>query len=426
MPQVILTACVAIAAVVAFVRLPALHPAVLVLFPWALTLGLFQVDLLSYRPLSTSTALLIGACLATFAVGSLVGDRLGEKDRQASSRGGAQIDIERAAAVICVLAACGLLLFLAQVATRFGARAALVADPHVRLAVGGGATQFTIKYIYLAFAAAALCGMAAAGAASARRRWSWAACAVASVSAEYFSTGRSNILLAALMACVGWAVTRGSLSRRHLAAAAAAIGVVALVSFFAVGALLGKTAGASDLFSYENVFATHPWLKQLALPYQYLTAPVGGLNIVADISPEFGRAHGCATLSVGCSAGRRLGLPMQPEPQLTAFTAPPSTENTFTAFYDPVIDVGPWLAPLMMAAFGLAAGRLWARTRVSWTAVGVYSVWAAVLAYSTVENTLLQSYVVGASVCIAAALFAARRWRIAGGHGYSEATDHYP
>lgn len=400
----------AVAAAAALWRLGPFHPATLWLGPWALATALFAMKALPYRELSTPTVLIIAGWSALFCAGTLLAASLW--DRQTGRAGGRHVrswlarraiaeprHVSSAAALAAALAAAGLLVFLAQVASIYGLRSAIVSDAYVRIAISEGATAYTIKYIYIAFAAATLAGLAAGRATSGRSRRVWIALAVVMVAIQYFSTGRSNILLAAVMASVAYFLADPhAVSRTRILRVAGVIAIVSVVVFLGMGSLLGKSFDASDVRTFDNAFLRHEALQPLALPYQYVTAPVPAFDVVRRVTPDNGRG-GCMTLRPACSVGQRLGLPTTPEPSLTGFTGGPSAWNTFTALYAPLVDAGPLLGSLIILAEGLLFGVLWAMARGgSVYAVSTYAVMSAAIVYSTVENTMLQPHLIGAAL----------------------------
>src|SRR5207247_4787026 len=82
--------------------------------------------------------------------------------------------IERAALPAAALPGLLLVAFLVQTASRYGLRATLVSSPRVRHAIGSGDVAATIKFVYAAIAAVALCAMAAGGSSTQASRIRWA------------------------------------------------------------------------------------------------------------------------------------------------------------------------------------------------------------------------------------------------------------
>lgn len=386
-------------ALLCFRRLGLLHPATLWLMPWAVMTMLLAMQALPYRGLTASTAAVIAIWTTVFCAGTLIAPRM-LRERFPPDAGAADASgLGLAAALACALAATGLAAFLVQVAATHGLRAAIVSDADVRLDIGAGATPYTIKYIYFAFAASALAAVAAGRAASPRARWTWILVAVLMIGLQYFSTGRSNLFLAAVMACSGYALAAARpISRLRTALAVAAVGIMTAAAFVGMGSLLGKSFENSEIATYDNVFVRHDVLRPAALPYQYVTAPLPAFDILRQVTPEAGRG-GCRTLSPLCSIGRRVGVPVSPEPSLTGYTADPGAWNTFTALYGPLVDGGPLLGTLIVVALGSLFGLLWAWVRSgSVYALVAYAVMSSALVYSTVENTLLQPHLVGAAL----------------------------
>lgn len=415
MADVALAAGLACAAAIALRRLTFLHPATLWLAAWALAMMLFALRALPYHRLSTTTLFIIGGWSALFCVGTLLGSRLGNVHVPPHWTHRFQADshhLAPAAALAATIAVAGLGAFLLQVASSYGWRAAIVSDPQVRLAIADGATPYTIKYIYFAFAAAALAGLTAGRATCSATRMAWIAVAIAMIGSQYFSTGRSNILLAAVMACIAYFLSDPrAITRRRVLLVAGGVGASTLLIFLGMGSLLGKSFEASDVQTFDNTFARHEALQPLALPYQYVTAPLPAFDVVRRVTPGMGRGA-CQTLSPMCAIGRTLGLRMSPEPSLTGFTKAPASWNTFTALYSPLVDAGPVLGALIILAEGVFFGLLWASARTgSIYAMGAYAAMSSAVAYSTVENTLLQPHLIGAALIVIVLTAAAARFQ---------------
>jgi hypothetical protein len=422
--DIALAAGLAVALAFAVRRFTIFHPAALWLAAWTFAAALFALAALPYRELSTATLLIVVGWTALFCLGAMLGSwaRIAEVlSRRCEPQPPDKQHVEIAAGMACTLALLGLGAFLVQVATTYGVRAAFVSDANVRLAIADGATHFTIKYIYVAFAAGALSGVAAARATTRATRNRWIAAALVMIATQYFSTGRSNLLLAALMACMAYFIaTPQPIDWRRLTLVGAAVGASTLLVFVGMGSLLGKSFAASDVRTFDNAFVRHDELRSLALPYQYVTAPLPAFDVIRSATPVTGRG-GCQTLSAACAIGQKLGLPVAPEPSLTGSTGAPAAWNTFTALYAPMVDGGPVFGGLIIFAEGVLFGLLWAAAwRGSFYAMSAYATTSAAVAYSTVENTLLQPHLVGAAlvavILIAAAarvqpLASARGWR---------------
>lgn len=408
-------------------RLTILHPATLWLTAWAFASALFAVRALPYHQLSTATVLIIAGWSTLFCLGAILGASgrvVGAVARRSSRSSPSLRHLQIAAVLASALALAGLAAFILQVAAGYGLRAAVVSDANVRLAIAEGATQITIKYIYFAFAASALAAMAAARAASVAARRAWVAVALVMIASQYFSTGRSNLLLAAVMACIAYLIASPRrVDTRRLMLAAAGVGVSTLAVFLGMGSLLGKSFDASDVRTFDNTFVRSEPIQPLALPYQYVTAPLPAFDVISGATPATGRGA-CQTLSPLCSLGQKLGLPVEPEPSLTGFTGAPAAWNTFTALYAPMVDGGRLLGGLIIFAEGLLFGLLWGAVRAgSLYAAGAYATTSAAVVYSTVENTLLQPHLVGAALIAVVLIASAVRIEpLASGRGWRWAT----
>lgn len=394
-----LALCLVCAAILSIRRLGVLHPATLWLAAWAAATTLLTLPALPYVPLSLAAVAIIAAWSAAFCAGTLIGSHRRVTVCFAQRLRRDHSDVALAAALGIALALAGLGSFLVQTAASYGLHAALVSDINVRLAIGAGETPVTIKYIYFAFAAAALAGVAAGSATKTPERRRWLGVAAFAIGMQYFSTGRSNIFLAAVIACMGYLlVAARPLSRRQAIAVGGGIVALALAVFVGMGSLLGKSFDNSDLRTFDNAFVRHDVLRPLALPYQYLTAPLPGFDAVRSVTPATGRGA-CMTLSPVCAVGAKIGLPVSSEPGLAGFTRPPNSWNTFSALYAPLVDAGPWLGALIMFAEGLLFGLLWGLLRLGWIhALVAYAVMASAVLYSTIEGTLLQPHLVGAAI----------------------------
>lgn len=387
------------AAVLSLRRLGVLHPGSLWLIAWAAATGLLAMQGLPYRGLTATTAVVIAAWTTVFYGGTLIVSRVLRLRSRPHAETSDPNALRLAAALAVALALAGLTAFLIEVAGLHGLRAALVSDAAVRLDIGAGATPYTIKYIYVAFAASTLAAVVAGRAVSRRVRWTWILIAAAMIGLQYFSTGRSNLFLAAIMACSGYALAASSpISWQRMTLVAASVGVVTAGAFVGMGSLLGKSFENSEVATYDNVFVRHELLQPAALPYQYVTAPLPAFDVLRQVTADEGRG-GCRTLSPLCSIGRTLGMPVTPEPSLVGFTAEPGSWNTFTALYGPLVDGGLALGTLIVLALGVLFGLLWA-----WVSSGSiyalvgYAVMSSAVVYSTVENTLLQPHLVGAAL----------------------------
>ena len=154
------------AAVIAYARLPFLHPAQLWLTPWSIVALLYSLDLLPYVRLSTATVILVVSGSAAFIGGTVLGGRLVGRLRAGDSSPAARDGDDPSLAYVapggcpccrryvrpagCVLDASVSLVWIL--------RQALLSSQDVRFALGEGTAALTIKYIYFAFAASSLCG----------------------------------------------------------------------------------------------------------------------------------------------------------------------------------------------------------------------------------------------------------------------------
>lgn len=353
-----------------FWRLPALHPAQLWTIPWALAASLYLLDLLPYPMLSGTTAFIVSAASLAFVASAVGGELLARHTLIARHR--LRLDLEprpdqirRAAALAVALTGILLAAFLSQVALRYGVHAAIISSSTVRNAIEAGSLAITIKYVYLAIAATALCAVAASSATKSNSRRRWATAGTASVASLYFSTGRSTIVAAAIVGVVTYVLARGwRPSRVQFAAGVALIGVLALLVFSIGGALIGKTfANNAQLQAVPSVFREHRWISDLALPYQYASAPISALDTLVANAPVWGSTHGCASLSEACRILARLGVDVRGVSRIRPFTAEPVAWNTYTALDAPILDGGLTLAVPIVAAVGFLMGALWAFAR---------------------------------------------------------------
>lgn len=412
-----LAACLGALGVVAtagLVFLPPLHPGQIWSFVWFAAVGLFSLGLLPYRALGSSTVWLIAAGSAAFILGTLVPKRLLGRplEKLSESTTVPSHVIVRAATAGCVLTAFTLVCFLVQVASAYGLRSALVTSPEVRTAVQTGETSLTIKYVYIALCAAALAGAAAAVSEPGRARLRWIACALGAVLATYFATGRSTLVVAAVIALVAYALSRPSaLSRRELLLGGGGVIVLAVSVLIVGGNVIGKTFESSEISTIRSTFTDRPALSALALPYQYASAPIAGLDVQMDALGSVERTDGCATVEWACTLLSRAGFDAKPYPRIRPFTLPPLKWNTYTALDAPLLDGGPWLVPVVIGAFGFIMGTLW--TLASFGAVGgriLYAILTPAVLTSTGSNNFTAPYLVGAAALSVILLVAFSRW----------------
>lgn len=393
-------------------RLPALHPAQLWTIPWALAASLFAARLLPYKSLDVITALLIVGGTAAFVSGSLVGERalarhLGPKGTLSASP---ESPASHSLAADLAFAALTLTLsaFIAQIIRGFGVRAALISSPEVRLAIGGGATPVTIKYVYFAFAAVALCTLAGAREQERGGSRRWIVAAILAGCSMYFATGRSNIVLALLIGLLTWGMARPkSITRSQVAITLGAVLIIGLLVFSIGGAIIGKTFSANEVSTIDSVFTRHKSLSILAVPYEYASTPIAGLQREVELSSTWGQGHGCATLAFVCQIIRRAGVPVEPEPAIRAATKAPLRWNTYTGLDYWLIDGGLALMAPIAFAFGAMVGGLWTAARsMHASAIILYAIFSSTLLFSAYQNSFLAPHIVGSAVIGMSALLA--------------------
>lgn len=421
------------------VRLPLFHPAQLWSIPWAVWTTLYAVHLLPYKPMRLATALLILGSTAAFVGGILLAERFGRGKRLPSTKlwcdrpqwtlpkvgevqaanGRARKAVTYAALIAALLALLLFLAFIVQASQSFGLKDALISTPEVRLAIGTGAFAVTIKYLYFSFASVAIAACAAGLASGRVQRYRWIALAAAVGATTYFSTGRSNVVIATIIGLVAYALGRARpISLRHLATAGTLLCVFGLAIFLGVGSLLGKTFENSEIATMQTPFTDHPALSQFALPYEYASAPIAALNERVTISSTWGRARGCATLFSLCGTLSAVGVDVQPEPRIRPFTGRPLPWNTYTALEAPLIDGGYALAVPILGLLGLLVGLLWRAVKAgSLLALLAYSLLTPALVLTYGKNSFFEPYVVGA-ILLSLLLIAGGAWlasRITGG-----------
>jgi oligosaccharide repeat unit polymerase len=391
-------------------RLPPLHPAQLWAVPWALGCALFAARLLPYRPMHMATAAVILGATSAFIMGSLLGERVvpawGHRWTEQGSTADQRSEIPLAARLAFAALALTLAAFLAQIIRNFGMRAALISSGEVRLAIGAGATPITIKYVYFALAAVALSTLAAVWAPNDRAGRRWLAAAVAADLSMYFATGRSNMILALLIALLIWGVARPrSITRARVLATLGAVALVGLVVFTLGGAIIGKTFSANQVSTIDSVFTRHSSLSVLAVPYEYLSAPIAGLQRQVDLSHTWGEGQGCATLAFVCQILRRGGLGVQPEPAIRAATRAPLSWNTYTGLDFWLIDGGLALMALIAFLFGTFMGGLWAAARSGQThMIVLYAIFGSTLMFSAYQDSFFAPHIIGSAGIALAAL----------------------
>lgn len=402
--------------VLAFRRRNVLHPAVLWLAPWTAAVTLFALHLLPYRALGATAALLLALATLSFLLGLWLGaraeDRLPPRLTGPPPRRLPQETLAAAATLAGVALALSLLVFLGHVASRFGVRAALVSNPDVRRAIGAGEFALTIKYVYLAFACAPLAGLAAAtrpGGLRSRALWFAGGVGGACVAA-YFSTGRANVVLVAAAGAITYAAARReTLSGRTLVAGAMAVAVFGLAVFTVGGSIIGKTLEAGPLNAVPSPLTDVRALRPLALPYQYVSAPIAAFDLQVEVADPTGTTWGCATFGFACQILSAAGAPVAAVPAIRPFTADPLPWNTYTALDLPLLDWGIPGVPVFFLLTGLVYGTLWRRLCEGGSlATLIYGILAVPLVYSPLQNSFAAPHVVGAVLLATASLTLAR------------------
>lgn len=401
---VVLALALSLTAVWSLVRLPPFHPLQLWSIPWAIAASCFFLGLLPFIEISWLTVWLILGTTAALGIGVAAGQHLYEK--HSSDPGPPDDDklqalMHRAALIAIGLTGILLLGFLIQLSLRVGVQSALFADSDVRRAIGEGEFSVTVKYIYANLAAIALAGAVAGLSSRARLSRGWIATLLVLVAATYFTTARSNIFLAVVVAGVAFFMFGSRRpSRKTVGIAVVSIGIAALTIFGVMGAMVGKEFGAYPEFQeVPNFFQGRDTLSTLAIPYRYLSSSIPAFDLQVQQSTPFGQTHGCAMASEVCSALRQTGLDVDPVPRVKEFTAPYFEWNTFTSLDLPLIDFGKVFLIPVFALIGMVVGAVWAAARRMRPAAGIaYSVLAACLVggYSTFFFTA--PHIVGALV----------------------------
>jgi oligosaccharide repeat unit polymerase len=293
----------------------------------------------------------------------------------------------------------------------FGVKSALISSGQVRLAIGAGGLSITIKYVYFAFAAVALSTLAAANAHRHGTRNRWLAAAAISGLSLYFTTGRANIIIALIIALLTWGVAHPiSVTRLRLILALGTLATVALLIFTVGGAIIGKTLAANELSTIDSPFTRDSTLSDLALPYEYLSAPIAGLQREVALTNTWGRDDGCATFHVICQILKRVGLDVHPEPAIRAETRAPLPWNAYTSLDFLLIDGGlVWVAP-MAFGFGLLMGALWAYAQSGRVGMVVlYAIFGSTVLLSAYQNSFFAPHILGSACICLLALAVARR-----------------
>jgi oligosaccharide repeat unit polymerase len=382
-----------------------LDPALIWSTVWLVAVALFALRLLPYRELSWRSVVLIVAATAAFDCGTRIGERFAPR-LTPSSGDRAPHDVERAARWVSAAAFAGLAVFVAQVWREFGFAAVVRSSPEVRDAVNGGGFSIEVKYVYATFAAAALVGIVIARAGDRRGRLMWTAVGIGLVLATYFTTGRSNIVTAALVLAVSTVAASSLRVRpRHLAVGVIGTSLIAAAVLFVGGELIGKTFEASEISTIDSVFARHDALRPLGQPYLYATAALPALEVVADGATTFGRHHGCSMLAPACSVLRRVGIDAEPVARIRPFTAPPVRWNTYTSVEAPLEDFGLAFVWLPFAVAGVVAGVAFlAATRRTPAGIAVYAITVPAIVTAIGNFNFSGAHLVGAALIALVAL----------------------
>lgn len=392
------------------IRLPALHPAQLWTIPWALATTLFAARLLPYKHMDVVAGILIVGGSVAFVLGTQAGERvLAGHFGSSPKRGDSQVPsshISIGAGLVLAVLGLALAAFLAQIVHEFGVRATLISSPEVRLAIGAGGTSATIKYVYFAFAAVALSTLAAAREPDRRRSRRWIGVAILAGLSMYFATGRSNIIDALLIGLLTWGVARPkSITRSRVVLTFGAAVIVGLLIFSVGGAIIGKTFSANEVSTINSVFTRHQNLSILAIPYEYASAPIAGLQREVELSTTWGEGYGCATFAFVCQVLRKAGLHAEPEPAIRAATKAPLRWNTYTGLDFWLIDGGLALMAPIAFAFGAIMGGLWAGAKSGRAGmVIVYAIFGSTLLFSAYQNNFFAPQIVGSAMIVMAAL----------------------
>lgn len=385
----------------AAIRLPPLHPIQMYSAPWAAATTLYALKLLPYQALTWSTVALICGAALIFSIVVLAGERLGSRTLSHAKPNGSDSGsfagataVKYAARAALLLAAPLFLVFLAQMASRFGLTSTLLVSKNIREALVSQSPPRSLLYEILAFPAVALWSLAAvlANDPVARRRCLLAcACAVGSL---YFSTGRELLVNALVVALVVQLMARKTpVNGRYIAIALGALASCAIVLFVGVGALGGHTFNRSGIETFDNFFARHQSVSALALPYEDVSAPIAALDVRLPTFSTWGSTYGCATAARECALLQDMGLNVERTPPAPPFTGSPLPWNAYTYLDDFLLDGGKALTLMLVALTGLLAGLAWSLARRhSHYGVVAYAFSAPVLIFSYRQN-LVDSFV---------------------------------
>ena len=188
-----------------------MHPIQVWTGSWAFSTILYALRLLPYQHLSWLTSGLICGSVLVFAVGALLGARLGERRPPARVARDHAKTVEIAAWVSLALLTVMLAVFVAQLVHRFGVGPVVRISPQVKVYLTSGEAPLAGTYVEVAIAGAATCALAAALAPERVRRLTWLAAAGVCAASVYFSTSRAFIVVAliaglAVLFAAGWRI----------------------------------------------------------------------------------------------------------------------------------------------------------------------------------------------------------------------------
>jgi hypothetical protein len=397
-------------AVAAIASLPPLHPAQIWAIVWALAVGAYALRLLPYIRLDALAKLLIIGATLAFISGTLFGERLSRRllpSHEGRRSPAADVGLRPAATLVLATTVLGLFAFLAQAARAYGLHAALVSSSAVRLGVQTGVFHLTIKYIYTAVAAGALCAYCAATNAHPRR---WASASVLAVLSTYFATGRATVVAAAVAALSAYALARPQLpAKRWFLLGGCVVAVIAVAVFTIGGSLIGKTFANSELATIDSPFVRHPALRPAALPYEYLSAPIAAFGLEASLAGRLPQLGGCASFGYVCSALRHGGFAVSAIPEVRPFTAAPLKWNTYTALDAPLLDGGAWAVVPAAALIGMLLGAVWLAARERRVcAILCYAILVTPVLTSPGSNDFTAPFLLGAILFTVGAVLATR------------------
>jgi oligosaccharide repeat unit polymerase len=407
LPGGILALGLIISLVAAVWRLPALHPVQLWLLVWSVSTALYTLRLLPYIAISWTTFGLAGGASLAFVVTATASSRWRRHEPERALSEDLRRTLSRAAIWVLAVAAVWLAAYLTQVVVTYGLSSISRTSVAARQGIEKGDFSITIKYVYLMFAAITLTAYNGAVSAAGMPRRRWIGICVLCVASLYFATGRATVVDGAIAGSVTYALASPHrLRKRTLILAAVGLGVLALAVFLSLGAIIGKTFAHDPSFlQVPNTFARHRYLSDLALPYQYASAPIAALQVQVHSSSLWGDGHGCAILPSVCSVLGKIGIAVPHIPRIRAFTAPPFPWNTYTSLDAPLIDGGKLLVIPIVALIGSLLGLLWSSAaRRNPLAVIFYALEAVALVTAAGSFNFTAPQLIGAFLIAAIAL----------------------